>query len=401
MTTPCRLAEFVTEFENDFGWLGQEDCQLTEKFEMEFDCNWKLIVENLLDFYHVAALHQDTIGHGFDVALMPLNNKPKGRFSSFYERASPMLGGKPLLDVLPALASKPGAGNGPIASAFCHRILISSFDQTMCGPSLSGRCHRRNANSSPIRYFPEKRSTNRDLPAAVESYRVLHEATLVEDLEMVRSLQNACEFTQLRARPNIHNGGSRPQHVDLVFRPDVWIEFDPAQNNSRHRHYVARPSHGSDDRRRTKDPLSEHSPIDGADRAKVQPGFLAKCQVKVPNFQPMDVDISYVKEKRSWLIKSEVTSRFIVMTYRALQLRDGSFGFTRVHVHHNAMPSNLQRTFTQMINGIRNYARPKRTTPGRSLAQGDSLFAGGSTNFLSRFSRACRQRIGWSALAAT
>ena len=186
------LAEFVTEFENDFGWLGQEDCQLTEKFEMEFDCNWKLIVENLLDFYHVAALHQDTIGHGFDVALMPLNNKPKGRFSSFYERVSPMPGGKPLLDVLPALASKP-APEMVNSVGFLPPNFNLIFRPDYVRPFIIWPLSPAKCKLIAYPLFPREAFDKPGFAAAVESYRVLHEATLVEDLEMVRSLQNACD----------------------------------------------------------------------------------------------------------------------------------------------------------------------------------------------------------------
>jgi choline monooxygenase len=186
------LAAFITEFENDFGWLRQEDCLLTEKLEMEFDCNWKLIVENLLDFYHVAALHQDTIGQGFDVALMPLNNKPQGRFSSFFERPSPMPGGRPLLDVMPALAGKPEPElvncigflppnfNLIFRPDYVRPFIIWPLSPTKC--KLIGY---------PL--FPRDAYDKPGFAAAVESYRELHEATLIEDLEMVKSLQNACD----------------------------------------------------------------------------------------------------------------------------------------------------------------------------------------------------------------
>ena len=184
------LSEFVTEFENDFGWLRQEDCLLTRKFEMEFDCNWKLIVENLLDFYHVAALHQDTIGHGFDVSLMDLDNKPDGRFSSFYERVSPMPGGKPLLDLLPALEGKSGTLN---SVGFLPPNFNLIFRPDYVRPFLIWPLSPAKCKLVGYPLFPKESFDKPGFAEAVEIYHQLHEATLVEDLEMVKSLQNACD----------------------------------------------------------------------------------------------------------------------------------------------------------------------------------------------------------------
>ena len=184
------LAHFVAEFESDFGWLGLADCRLTERFEMDFDCNWKLIVENLLDFYHVAALHQDTIGHGFDVTTMDLNTKPDGRFSSFYERVSPMPGGRPLLDPLPALKGKSENLNSvgflpPNFNIIFRPDYVRPF---IIWPLSPERCR---LIAYPL--FPKEAFDKPGFAEAVETYHQLHVATLVEDLEMVKSLQNACD----------------------------------------------------------------------------------------------------------------------------------------------------------------------------------------------------------------
>ena len=214
------LADFVAEFDRDFGWLGQADCRLAEKHEMVFDCNWKLIVENLLDFYHVAALHQDTIGQGFDVTRMPLNNRADGRFSSFFERESPMPGGKPLLDPLPALAGGSEKLNSvgflpPNFNVIFRPDYVRPF---VIWPLAPDRCR---LVAYPL--FAREAVDRPGFAAAARAYRELHEATLVEDLEMVKSLQNACGSRNFvpgrmsKVEAAVHN--TLIWYVDRMFGP--------------------------------------------------------------------------------------------------------------------------------------------------------------------------------------
>lgn len=59
------LEDFVREFDHDFGLLHPEECRLGNKLELELDCNWKFVSENLMDFYHVGVLHANSFGEGF------------------------------------------------------------------------------------------------------------------------------------------------------------------------------------------------------------------------------------------------------------------------------------------------------------------------------------------------
>ena len=202
------LADFVAETDKDFGWLGQADCRVAKKFEMEFACNWKLIVENLLDFYHVAALHQDTIGQGFDVTLMDLDNKPDGRFSCFFERESPMPGGKPLLDVLPALHDKPSTLN---SVGFLPPNLNLIFRPDYMRPFVIWPLSPTRCKLIGYPLFAREAFDKPGFEAASETYHQLHVATLAEDLEMVKSLQNACDSRNFvpgrmsRVEATVHN----------------------------------------------------------------------------------------------------------------------------------------------------------------------------------------------------
>jgi phenylpropionate dioxygenase-like ring-hydroxylating dioxygenase large terminal subunit len=184
------LAEFVVELENDFSWLGHEDFPIAEKFEMEFDCNWKLIVENLLDFYHVATLHKETIGRRFDVLAMKLNNKPEGRFSCFYERESPMAGGQPLLDPLPALQGKSAKIN---SIGFLPPNFNIVFRPDYARPFIIWPLTPTRCKLVGYELFPREAFDKPGFAEAARTYHQLHMATLVEDIELVESLQNSCD----------------------------------------------------------------------------------------------------------------------------------------------------------------------------------------------------------------
>ena len=161
-----------------------------KKFELEFDCNWKLIVENLLDFYHVATLHKDTIGRNFDVLVMDLKNKPDGRFSCFYERVSPMPGGKPLLDPMPAIRGKQDELN---SIGFLPPNFNIVFRPDYARPFVIWPLSPSRCRLVAYALYPSDAVGKPGFEEAVETYHQLHMTTLVEDIEMVKSLQNACE----------------------------------------------------------------------------------------------------------------------------------------------------------------------------------------------------------------
>ncbi len=105
------LTEFVAEFANAFGFLRQEDCVVVDKLIFEVECNWKLIVENLLDTYHAAVVHAGTFGAPIKIdkpsALAGRRLVRRGGCVNFYEAAPHTFSGKPLVGKMPALADRP------------------------------------------------------------------------------------------------------------------------------------------------------------------------------------------------------------------------------------------------------------------------------------------------------
>tara|TARA_B100000686_G_scaffold346057_1_gene431802 strand:- start:1111 stop:2253 length:1143 start_codon:yes stop_codon:yes gene_type:complete len=183
------LSDYLADLDKDFAWLGHQDFRLCKKFELEFSCNWKLIVENLLDFYHLATLHRGTIGRNFDVEAMKLDNRPDGRFSCFYERVSPMPGGQPLLDPIPAIKGKRENLN---SVGFLPPNFNIVFRPDYCRPFVIWPITPARCRVVGYALFPEESIGRPGFAEAVETYHQLHLDTLVEDIDMVKSLQNAC-----------------------------------------------------------------------------------------------------------------------------------------------------------------------------------------------------------------
>lgn len=54
--------EFFGPMQADLGWFRSHECRLAERVVMEVPCNWKLLLENLIDIYHVPILHKGSFG---------------------------------------------------------------------------------------------------------------------------------------------------------------------------------------------------------------------------------------------------------------------------------------------------------------------------------------------------
>ena len=61
------LESFLGTSLERFAFLHAEDCRLANKWEFEVECNWKTVVENFQDIYHLHTLHADTFGGAVDM----------------------------------------------------------------------------------------------------------------------------------------------------------------------------------------------------------------------------------------------------------------------------------------------------------------------------------------------
>ncbi|MGE0802984.1 MAG: aromatic ring-hydroxylating dioxygenase subunit alpha [Lautropia sp.] len=101
------LADFVAPFEQDFACLRQQDCRLALKVVNDWACNWKYVVENLMDVYHVGAIHMASFAKTIRTADFPFDLRPRGGFATFTEGRPLTPDGKSLLGPLPWMADRP------------------------------------------------------------------------------------------------------------------------------------------------------------------------------------------------------------------------------------------------------------------------------------------------------
>lgn len=193
------LESFVAEVEREFGWLRQGSLRLAAKFDYELDCNWKLLVENFHDIYHVKVLHAKTFGkHARRAEDYPFNVRRRGGFSAFHASAPMNPEGRTLFRKMAVMADKPDE-----YAATCH--LAPNFSMFV---RIDGVFHLTSWPVGPDRsrficyfLFPPEFQADADYPAKVARYAEFFKQSLLEDQAMVRSLQAAMSSKNFRPGP--------------------------------------------------------------------------------------------------------------------------------------------------------------------------------------------------------
>lgn len=181
------LDEFLGEFAREFDFLRMDRCRLSAKLTIPFNCNWKFIVENLMDYYHVGVLHVRSFGAKtfFDRARFTLLGNGGMRFDYASAPSTPM--GTSLFGNLPWLADQPEsfAVTGYLAPNF---QLFGRSDQVRLystWPVTPGRCDVVHYSLFPAEHFQQP-----DFALKANVYHRFIESVVAEDRSMVESLHN-------------------------------------------------------------------------------------------------------------------------------------------------------------------------------------------------------------------
>jgi choline monooxygenase len=102
---PLALEDFVAPLEGDVGFLQQGRCRLGGKLITTWDCNWKLVTENLCDPYHFRALHAKSFGPRIPVETYKFELRERGGISATYDAASQTPEGDTPLGPMPWLSN--------------------------------------------------------------------------------------------------------------------------------------------------------------------------------------------------------------------------------------------------------------------------------------------------------
>ena len=180
------LAEHVGEFEQAVGLLRQGECRQAIKFTTDLDCNWKLVNENFVDYYHFKVLHSTTIGrrqarHDLEPVLMRNGG----------------LSARPNADrkIRPASscsASCPGSRTSPTTSRStpsCRRPSTSSVAWSVLAGVLVWPLSPTRTRLVTRQLYQKEHFSRPDFDEVVQTYRDGQVRVLEEDREMVTSLQ--------------------------------------------------------------------------------------------------------------------------------------------------------------------------------------------------------------------
>jgi phenylpropionate dioxygenase-like ring-hydroxylating dioxygenase large terminal subunit len=214
------FSTYVRQIEEDFGFLRQEDCRLAVKTVCEVDCNWKLVVENLIDLYHVNVVHRATNGKLFTSEAFRFTPRPRGGYVAEYNSGPSTLSSKPVFGRAPWLADKPDEFStaGLLAPNFTLFARIDTVHPYVTWPIGLNKSQVVVYTLLPKVYFDRP-----NFEAEVEAYRTFQKQVVTEDSDMLASLQNGLKSS--RFTPGRMAGIERGvQHVlngylDRIFPP--------------------------------------------------------------------------------------------------------------------------------------------------------------------------------------
>ena len=195
------LEDFVKDFEAAFGMLKMEQCRLADKLVADLDCNWKLVVENFMDYYHVQTIHTETFGGAIDMAELDFEIKERGFFSSFYDAAPMVIGQKRLFGKMPWMAqhTESFACTGILAPNLQMFARIDDVQPFVIWPLAPDK-------TRVIVYtlMPEANFKDPEFDTKIKDYVDFMVQVVGEDEAMVRSLQNGIGSRSFEPGPMSH-----------------------------------------------------------------------------------------------------------------------------------------------------------------------------------------------------
>ena len=190
--------EYAAEFTAALAFARMDTCRLAGTLTLELDCNWKFIVENLMDLYHVRTLHYSSFGQFTQMDASGATLMKNGGMVWRYVSAPAAPGGKSLFGKMPALAGEPDnfAATGylcPNFNAFVRMDQVRLFTTWPLGPD---RCRIQHWSLFPREHFSQP-----DFAQKAQVYRDFIASVLEEDRTMVHSLQRAMSTRRYEPGP--------------------------------------------------------------------------------------------------------------------------------------------------------------------------------------------------------
>jgi len=180
------LAEHTAVLEQDFSFMRQDDCRLAVTTINEVECNWKLVVENLIDLYHVNLVHKTTNGRQFTADAFKFAPRTKGGYYATFDSGPSTLNGQPVFGRMPWLENLPDnfAATGRLRPNFTLFARIDTVHAVTMWPLSPTRTRVTVYTLLPKIYFDAPDFERRSL-----AYQDYQNKVIAEDREVLQMMQ--------------------------------------------------------------------------------------------------------------------------------------------------------------------------------------------------------------------
>ncbi|MDB5451629.1 MAG: hypothetical protein JWO33_207 [Caulobacteraceae bacterium] len=191
--------DFIRQWDEELWYYRADKCRLAFKTETIFACNWKYVVENVMDYYHAQTVHFASFGKQFDFSAgpLPLKEMPKGGASVQFDTKGRI--NDPLtFPRLPWLEDRPDFGAGK-AAIFPNINLFSNTESIR----TSTFWPVDENHMKLVLYFllPEDAFAVEDYEAKRDRYRAITLQIAGEDKEVMESLQRNSKSAHFKPGP--------------------------------------------------------------------------------------------------------------------------------------------------------------------------------------------------------
>jgi len=193
---PEPLARFVADFDADFGFIRQQELAIAAKLDIVLNCNWKLVVENAMDKYHIGTIHAETLSYGADHTAVEFWLKKRGMYGTFFSFAPRFNDHRPLFDrPMASLEDKPldFAGASFMAPNFQQFYYCDNVECLTYWPLGVDR-----TRLYVYLLFPKPFLDHPEFASRIKQYTDTETRVFEEDRAMVQSLQNGVASRHFR-----------------------------------------------------------------------------------------------------------------------------------------------------------------------------------------------------------
>jgi Rieske 2Fe-2S family protein len=185
---PVPFGEYLADFSGKFGYLELETLKVGLRVDVTLKCNWKLMVENFVDFYHVNVLHRDSIARFMKTVDLTYDLRANGQvYVDEYDTGTLSKSGELTAKRIAALEGKSprfsqAALLPPNLNFFVRPDYVSlytSWPLTVDTMRMSGMI-----------LWARETMEGPDRDNVVAEFKVMLDKVLAEDFSMVESLQN-------------------------------------------------------------------------------------------------------------------------------------------------------------------------------------------------------------------